>query len=405
MSDDGAVAERLLKARTLDFLLNLQEQTYAHLDLPVPRTYEAKAVISRISAELAAEMFRSLPVDARADRAEKMMLSVLENTHARKYEDPMLLSLMHSLAEQIESACQSIGLKIPRRPTLGTLPAGQVTAMTILVPGTEDHLVLFEPRLFTFALLLSKAVAQAFPTREEIGEELFFSVSAAEVEQWINSDGRALGHFQDVLFSYVFEGDPNRAPQYIPEGPYIYFADLIRASMELFVLGHEYAHIGMGHLEEYEAPLEIERSLEDADIPYSWMQELTADLVGVRLSAEAMASSRNADFAFATIGAEFYFSAIDVMDQAVSLLLKNDSGELQLGSHPPVEDRKRFLRHMLGDMATEEDVESAVMMADAVDHALTYLWKETEPVLRKLRDHGASPAPMWMQRLVRKTDV
>lgn len=388
--DIGTYGPNQQRARA--FLTRLQAQTYQSLGmLPPPKP--DMVFFEQVAAELIASQYPQDSAEQKNQRIRATLEQMPELKQSLPYEDPVLLGVMRRLATEIEAACTAQEWPLESRPLLGTLPGGQVNALTYSVPGTQEHLVLFEPKLFTFALLLSKAIAQSFPSNASNPSS--FSTLESDIEEWIKRDGRASNRFREVVLAYAVEGHPAQAPPYYPESVYGRLADLIRQSMELFIMGHEYAHVLLGHLAGPEATF-----ANDADaILYSWQQELMADKMGFVLSARAMQDANNADLSFALVGADFFFSASDIMDRTVSILATGELSVVQLGSHPPAALRQSRLREAMDEIVGETVAAGPKKLAGAFDHAVTLLWAETEPVVRAIHSRGIRPAPMWLQRL------
>jgi hypothetical protein len=140
--------------------------------------------------------------------------------------------------------------------------------------------------LFLFALLLSKAVARAMPLRPTEDTGFSFSTDKDHIRQRIDSDDSVVHRFADVLLAYAATGRPGNAEQYFPEAHYGRLAEVLRNSMELFVMGHEYGHIILGHLSQAESTESTPSGAEE--IRYSWTQEYAADFVGANLMLRAM---------------------------------------------------------------------------------------------------------------------
>jgi hypothetical protein len=54
------------------------------------------------------------------------------------YEDGGWYAVMEDLSEAIGQSANEAEMVISRRPLLGTLPTGQINAMTVRVPGTDN---------------------------------------------------------------------------------------------------------------------------------------------------------------------------------------------------------------------------------------------------------------------------
>jgi hypothetical protein len=314
------------------------------------------------------------------------------------YEDPGRHQMIKFHAQRIESAAAGQGIHIAKKPLLGTMPTGQVNAMTYLVPGTTDHIVLLERELFTFALLASKAVCGAFPiVASSPTEGTLIAAGLGAAEDRIQQQPELAERFIEVAMAYALTGRPSVARPYWPERHYQMLSGVLQRSMILFVLGHEYGHMVAGHLLHVSSAGE-DRSLVGVDaLDYSWRQELEADVVGCRLSVAAM-EQLGYDPVLSFWGADFFFSAMDVMDRATSLLSCGDENKRKLGSHPPSKDRRSHLRRTFlpllagkGSPGATHPIEHGQMIEDVVEH----LWVLGRPSIKDAHERGFRPAPQW----------
>jgi hypothetical protein len=96
--------------------------------------------------------------------------------------------------------------------------------------------------------------------------------------------------FADILITYATTGSLATAGYHKMPPGYFNLANMLRKSLEYFVLGHEYAHIILGHLEAARVQKGI-LAVPDAEvIAWSWQQELDADWLGMVLSVGASMS-------------------------------------------------------------------------------------------------------------------
>jgi hypothetical protein len=81
-----------------------------------------------------------------------------------RFERADTYAIISGLAADIEKTAAEFGIQLPSRPTLGTLPLGQLNAMAIRVPDTRDFIIVFQTGVFGFLNLLSKVVAASMPS-------------------------------------------------------------------------------------------------------------------------------------------------------------------------------------------------------------------------------------------------
>jgi hypothetical protein len=380
------------RQRATSFLEQLQRATYDAWHLTPTRTNDAEQ--AKFVRTFVESQYPSADEEQREDLI-KAFAGELARRTARvptAYEEPGWYAVMENLSEDIGKSADEASLVIPTNPLLGTLPTGQINAMTLRVPGSDDYLIVFEWQLFLFALLLSKAVARALPLRQTEDEGFSFSAQKDDIAQRIDSDKSVVYRFADVLLAYAATGEPSRARPYLPEVHYGRLADVLRRSMELFVMGHEYAHIILGHLSSAQS---TETTLSEAEmLEYSWVQEYQADMMGSSLMIRAMLRG-GMDASMSYWGCDFFFSAIDVMDKAVSVLKGEEETAVKLGSHPPTKERREMLRRVLPEIIGEKHANDALGLSRILEDVTDLLWQRTRPVIAEARSRGVRPAPWW----------
>ena len=316
-----------------------------------------------------------------------------------KYESPGTRLILIPLLEQLAKAGEELGLKPWPNPAIGTLPTGQVNALTLGLPGHEDYVIAFEDGLFTFALLLGKVVAQAFPYQIEAAGGIRFSTESKDISEIIESNPSVVQRFIEAVTAYTIYGKPGRAPTYILQDRYqSAVSSMLTSALELFVLGHEFGHILLGHLTSAKRRASVLPSGEsDAEeVMYDWAQEYQADYIGAVLTVRAKQQLEKLDLALSFWGTDLFFSGMEVMDKAVSLLRFGDETRIQLGSHPPHAERRSFLRQALVENVGSEDAKGPIQLGEQVEFLVGELWNAARPVIEGLHADGARPSRLWL---------
>jgi hypothetical protein len=306
------------------------------------------------------------------------------------YESPELFSLMTHLSDEICQAAADLNMVIPLTPMLGTLPTGRANAVAICLEP-NDYIILFEHGLFGFANLLSKTVALAMPFKGTEDGRLAFDLGRSEISK------EAVMRFGDVLLAYLFLGTPHRAQPYLPDASVSMLGGILRNSMELFVMGHEYGHIISGHFGNALPSSAVLAGIDVSEIVRNWRQEHEADAVGVSLMMAAMQKS-GMDLAMSFWGADFFFSFIEIIERTISIMRTGREDEIRLDTHPPAKQRREALRSSLGRSAVPslaDAAEPAINLGSRLHDITEQLWQRTAPVVHKLRREGARLAPGW----------
>jgi hypothetical protein len=383
-------------ARAVKFLEALQRQVRNG----VPRDFVPDPLVEQFADVVAAE--DTDPAGSRASWLSRMRERHNDGVASAPtpLQDPDSYRMLITLVDAIEA---TLFVEKPTSdwptPTFGTLETGQVNAMTIAVPGAGDHVIVFEEQLFIFALLMSKAVAQAVPYREEDGQYRF-AVGDDDIIAEMTRNSAAQHRFNQALLAYAVSGRTTDAPQYVLEDVVqMRLTAWLLDAMELFVVGHEYGHVLLGHLTETNA----QRRMLPADVPvdeieYSWLQEHAADRIGMMLSIKAMGEKHGVDLSIGACGAALFLGSMDVMDRAVSLLRHGDHTLQRLSSHPPSCDRLAVLRAVLTDELGAEAAAGPIMFGERIGFVMERFWAAARPLLEELRSRGQGPAAIWMTR-------
>ncbi|KPC76740.1 hypothetical protein ADL35_21115, partial [Streptomyces sp. NRRL WC-3753] len=92
------------------------------------------------------------------------------------------------------------------------------------------------------------------------------------------------------------------------------------------------------------------------------------------------------DLAFSHAGTELFFSACEVLERALSLLVEGRSEAHPVSpTHPPIAERRDALRTLLRD---ERQGESAIVLGTAIQDIVDVLWEPTAPHLLGLLKRG-----------------
>jgi len=330
-----------------------------------------------------------------------------------KSVDNMFSEMFSELQDNIEktAGARIEGLDLgSRRPFIGHLRTGQLNAVSMSVPGRSGaYLVLIEDQMPLFSSKLSKALAWAIPEGPADANGMRnFKFSLPAVTERVEADPEIAARFAEIVVSYAVMGTVNQVGDHLVPPGYSNLAGLLCTSLDYFVLGHEYAHILLGHLETGATRRGVLPAAEAEALVCSWQEELAADWLGSVLSINANIEHEHVDMDFGFLAISLFFDALDVMDRAVALLQTGDENARQLGSHPPSELRKQRLRDFLPALggskpANAGRVETALLLAEVQAEIIRMLWERTRPILLDLRRSGVPAAHTW-RTIPKETD-
>jgi len=334
---------------------------------------------------------------------DPQMRALVERMTAQSVDDmysEMLAGMQDNIEKTAAARIEGIDLA-PRRPLIGHLRTGQLNAVSMLVPAHSGaYLVLFEDQMALFVFTLSNAVAWAIPHGPaDANGRMEFKIGVRDVTERIEANPEVAGRFANIIITYADTGSLAQAGLHLMPPGYFRLSSQLQIALVYFVLGHEYAHILLGHLDT--ARKGVLPATEAEALEYSWQQELSADRMGMVLSINACIEHNSMDIYNGFLGIGLYFDALDVMDRAVSLLQTGDENARQLGSHPPSDLRKQRLRDFLpqlggGEPANAERVETALALAEVQGEIIRLLWERTRPILLELHRSGVQADPRWL---------
>ncbi len=277
-------------------------------------------------------------------------------------------SILIPICKRIEFATKKFNLDNPKNIVFGTLNTGDVNAISIHVPK-GGYIIALDSGVFGFLNLLSKALVQMFPVDLK---ELFSPGEQNQIDTNTELEKEGLNHFLDLLVAYLITGYPEAAKPYILPRPYMELASKIRDAAELFVVGHEYAHIALGHLDNSEkrrcklkSGLDVEKAIVDKE------KEFKADALGVLYTLTSTPIRYHSDYILIYSGIDLFFSVFEVIEKALSIGATS--------SHPSASERRKRIRESLENGDTEfKFVENALKFGEAINLVIKESWKNVE---------------------------
>jgi hypothetical protein len=375
------------------FLENLQRQVYESLgDWAESELSRGDQQAGKRSLEKHAQRLRA---NGASEEEISMIMEKLRDTPdalPSRFEDPNAYAIMLSLEREIRDAAAEFSNELPSNIVLGTLPTGQVNAITVKVPDSEDYLVLFESQLFTFCLLMSKAITGALLTEEKEGKFFKFSTDEEHWKSMIASRPVIRERFYEVLVAYLVTGRPaNAKPYFVPKNHEVIVSSLL-TPMELFILGHEYGHVIGGHLEHSQLAKRMISSIEVDLTLQNWEQEFQADALGLQLALSA-SIKEGYDIGLSYWGADFFFKCVQLVERGLAILTDNTVGGSD--THPPSSERQKALRRSLSERLGEQQARGPLHLADTIDRLSDYLMTTVESQLTELKARKIQVAPSW----------
>jgi hypothetical protein len=402
----------------MSYLEDLQHKEYTSRRLPLPNESANLDRNIAIQKRMLKEVLDADPFlspsqkEKRWEDNVKEIEAIKELRIPTKYENPHYYRVMTGLYEEIETIAKELNVDVRKgtsglenfrthQPLLGTLPTGMLNAKAIGLEETQDYLVVFESDMFAFCNLISKVVAMSIPFKGSVdGSEanrVAFSTTEEDIRKNIANNADALRRFQQLLLSYLLDGSPSAASQYLLKGPATYLAGVLRDSMELFIMGHECSHVRLGHVSDTDNR-RVATALASGkvqEISYSWKAELEADLFGSIYSRTAMLK-RGFDLASGHWGTDLFFTCDLMIKRTLAVLRTGKEPENEepklTDSHPPSIMRRDGLRSIARNNYGEKSIE----LGKLGELIIEILWTETRPLLVELYQQGKKVHPHFL---------
>ena len=258
------------------------------------------------------------------------------------------LNILAIRVDELMLGCRTVAPNFDTtRVCFGTLPAGGLDAYSFAVPDSDEYGIAVPEGFFYLTNLLVKVVVLLQPLIATPDGPVY--LPSAFVEQVRRAEHpyvrfRAL----DSLAAYFLDGDPQHAMGYRAAIPFQDRFSYLLTGTELFLLGHELAHVMLGHLDHGTTSADDEL---EADA-------LAAKVVQASIGGPGFQGAKTALCAF------FFTSMLGLWEQAVSGPAMET---LTFISHPSAPTRRERCLEGLGallDDATPTDrfVASAVKL-------------------------------------------
>jgi hypothetical protein len=307
------------------------------------------------------------------------------------YESPWDHSILGIRRSQIEAAAKTLQLTVPPGLIFGTLMDGRINAFATQVRESGEFIVVFNQATIAFLSLFAKSIAAGIP-RDVNEDTLRMRLSRDRVHAQLNQRPEIIARFVELILACVVHGDPRTASSYLLSGVDLELYPPLLASMELFVLGHEYGHITKDHWNGPRAKKHPHPEVDECLV--LWNKEFEADSRGLELSARA-SSMQGIDTAIAFACGELVLRGIECLGNAAYILQHGTEAPAPVEgyTHPPPVHRRQVLRLALQkSMGTR--AEGPISTADRFGLVADHLWERSRPVLLELHQAGVRPRPI-----------
>lgn len=336
-----------------------------------------------------AEVNQALEVSTAQQDVRAASIAAAERRRLTALDSPWALDLLLPTLDRLTEALHRTGWERPRRPPLVACVFDGAVNGWAIDPGSPRHTLMVIPvGLFTFCNLAAKAIAHVPPrTEHPDGRGYGFELRPEKLRQSLDGDRVPAQRFCELVRAYMLEGHPDRAPRWLPRKSHLALHGTLLSVMELFLIGHEYGHVLLGHLD---APAPAEPGERHR-------LEHQADAAGLVGTARVL-HAEDTDPVNALLGAHLFIRTTDIMERCLALLSGEDpakQGE-DTASHPCGAKRVAFLAHTLAPVELGEDLASAAReMCSFYDVILDDFAHTAENQAAALHRAGFQPHPVW----------
>jgi hypothetical protein len=303
-------------------------------------------------ARLAETLQQGLPVNS--EEIERYRQAVLAVEPATLYDDPHSRLIFEPLMKRIKEAADELG-RFPIRPVLFATSTDTSPTPSALPTG-GDHQLYIGPGTAHFCNYWAKAIA-AVAIHLPAGRNGPRPPRRRDLEEAMRQDASGLKLAIKLLWAFGETGSTVGVGSVVQPPKCLGLRiDLLRA-MELFVVGHEYAHF----IAHEHAP----KDSQPTSTSESHQLELACDVIGLNVSRQACSRKERDWLGYCGAGAIVFFRAIETSERARELFkvgVKKDPSD-----HPPVEARIGVIKAAVRSHTPYEQRKKVIMTLNFYD--------------------------------------
>lgn len=264
-------------------------------------------------------------------------------------------------------------LRLPKGVFVGEFPHGSVNALT--TPAPHGYLVLVDSGL----LIAIRQILQGLALAGSLSDK---DIRSPQIVDILAASVRAYHEYRDPMYG----------PLPVNKGLVGALADGLANECLRFIVGHEYAHVYLGHLDTAAVEPVATPAGEVSAYPKGWAEEFAADTEAYELMIENMPTFAK-DAKIPSGGPEFaryveHQSALaaPLVMFEIAEMLSGPSSRSARSSHPPCLDRQRNLAPRAAEFPhfTTAWVAALWSVRDAViKRAAEMTYEEFIPLVRK----------------------
>jgi hypothetical protein len=331
------------------------------------------------------------------DEVAEEVLNALASDKVGELDDPRTRDAVEKTLHHVFQTMHLMELPdLSSKVLVSSLSSGAVNAL--VAKGTWDPVVhiFVDADLLVFVSSVAKIASQCL-----VGADGKSLVSKAETNRALASrdvQATAADLFRaSALLGYV------RASKPFVISPHLLNSwHMLNQTMVAFVLGHELAHVLLGHIDDEKAVATVSvPEVENADVLiFSQAAELHADRDGALLAASSARAHQG--HSLLDIASPYIFMrALHLLETCKSVFGREDGG--LDSTHPPARLRAAFMREVLiGKLPCGPDL---VTVLDRIDEFVGGIANPVMAEMNILRAAGFTPVPRVMLRVFEKPAI
>ena len=313
-----------------------------------------------------------------------------------QYEDPNRYSSMVMTFDGLLKAVHQQGKTLSPRPLLATLPSGDVNARILREPRSGTPIIFFEQALFRFFHDFAVVLGWAFPPISL--DQLQDDAAIVNLLRRYTRPEVSSEYFASTLYNYVVHGNSlDEESQRLPEAPHnVFMTRHLLQAMEWFIMGHELAHLMLGHLE---------RDSTGNAMHDPWKREHEADVISLDLMLD-LAKANQAGWAVNYWACHLALTLYHCLYRAIAFM---QFGTFEVAwsspTHPDPASRSLHLIHYVwrNKLSWRDRVRTrlglggtaAGWLRSMTDVTMSSLMEITLPLLFSAHQRGVRPSPVW----------
>lgn len=347
-----------------------------------PHRHRVKSLLvgGGMSDEVAEEVLNARPSDKVSELDDPRTRDAVERT----------LHLVFEVMQRMEMP------DLSSKVLVSSLATGAVNAL--VAKGTWDPIVhiFVDADLLVFVSSVAKLAAQCL-----VGADGKSLASKAETDQALaSSDVQAAT--VDLFRASTLWGSVRASKPFVAPSHLLNSWHMLNQTMGVFVLGHELAHVLLGHIDDEKAAATVSMSeVENADVLlFSQEAELHADRDGALLAATS-AHAHHGHSLLDIASPYLFMRALHLLETCKSVFGR-ESGGLD-STHPSARLRAAFMREVLvGKLPCGTNL---VTVLDRIDELVGGMANLVVADMNFLKAAGVTPVPRVMLRVFEKPPI